>query len=222
MRILVVEDDAMVAGGLVEALQRAGFGVDHALEPETAEAAARETAYDAALVDINLPRFDGLELIRRFRRAGLTFPILILSAREGLEDRVAGLDIGADDYLTKPFAIPELLARLRALLRRSHSASQATLSIGGLRIDLTRRLAQAEGVFLELTRREWDLLECLVLAAPKVLSKRVIAERLGAWDNEITPNAIEIYVSRLRGKLGGGGVEIKTIRGIGYRLDETP
>lgn len=220
MRVLVVEDDLTVAAGIVEALQRAGFAADNTDHPETAVIAVQDTAYDLAIVDINLPGFDGLELIRRLRQARHTFPILVLSARERLEDRVTGLDLGADDYMTKPFQIPELLARIRALIRRSHSATRSEVTIGRLHIDLGRHLAESGGTPLDLTGREWALLQGLVLAAPKVLSKRVMMDRLSEWDREITPNAIEIYVSRLRTKLVGSGVEIKTIRGIGYRLDE--
>ncbi|WP_374485878.1 response regulator [Zoogloea sp.] len=219
MRILVVEDDKTLAAGLVEGLEREGFMVDSLEAAEPAEAALRHTAYDLAIVDIGLPGMDGLELIRRARRRGVLTPILILTARDGLDDRVVGLDVGGDDYLVKPFLLPELLARIRALIRRSRSAASMTLSIGTLVLDLQRRSATLAGTELELTGREWGVLEQLALGAPKVVAKQKLADSLSQWDKEITPNAVEIYVSRLRGKLSASGVGIRTVRGIGYRIE---
>lgn len=224
MRILVVEDDDTVAAGLVEGLTAAGFTVDHAPTAETAEAALAHTAYDLALVDIGLPKMDGLELIRRLRRRGVAVPVLVLTARDAMEDRVEGLDLGADDYMTKPFLLPELLARVRALIRRSRSVASSQLALGPLVLDLGARTAHLGEVSLDLTGREWDILEQLMLAAPKVVSKQKLVESLSRWDNELTPNAVEIYVSRLRAKLETGDeppeVSIRTVRGIGYRIDD--
>lgn len=220
MRILLVEDDIMVADGIREALENAGFAVDHAAAAEPAESALGLTQYDLAIVDIGLPRMDGHELIRRLRRRGVPVPILILTARDGLDDRVTGLDLGADDFMVKPFHLPELLARMRALIRRSRSAASSELAVGALRLDLARRTASVQGMVLELTGREWEILQQLMLASPNVVAKQKMVESLSEWDNELTMNAIEIYVSRLRAKLQGCGVEIRTIRGIGYRLDE--
>jgi DNA-binding response OmpR family regulator len=221
MRILLVEDDPMVADGIREGLEKAGFSVDHAAAAEPAESALVLTHYDLAVVDIGLPRMDGHELIRRLRRRGIAVPILILTARDGLDDRVIGLDLGADDYMVKPFHLPELLARLRALIRRSRSATTSELGAGSVHLDLARRTAIACGAPLELTGREWEILQQLMLASPNVVAKQKMVESLSEWDNELTPNAVEIYISRLRNKLQGSGVEIRTIRGIGYRLDET-
>ncbi|WP_374487916.1 response regulator [Zoogloea sp.] len=176
------------------------------------------TAYDVAIVDLGLPGMDGLSLIRRMRERGILTPVLILTARDSLEDRVGGLDQGADDYLVKPFLLPEVLARIRALVRRSRAAASLALEVGALRLDVQCRTAQLAGSPLELTGREWAVLEQLVLATPKVVAKRQLVDSLGQWDKEITPNAVEIYVSRLRGKLAGSGLEIATVRGVGYRL----
>lgn len=219
MRVLLVEDDAALAAGIVEGLERAGMSVDHLDAAEPAESALALTAYDLAIVDLGLPGMDGLELIRRVRSRKLPIPILILTARDGLDDRVKGLDIGADDYLVKPFLLPELQARARALIRRGGAATSSTLTIGPLTLDLGLRTASLDGTELELTGREWDVLQHLMLAAPKVLSKKKLMESLGSWDSEISPNAIEIYVSRLRAKLADSGVTIRTVRGIGYRLE---
>jgi DNA-binding response OmpR family regulator len=221
MRILLVEDDTMLADSIREGLEKGGFSVDHLAAAEPAESALAVTHYDLAIVDIGLPHMDGLELIRRFRRRGLALPVLILTARDGLDDRIRGLDIGADDYMVKPFQLPELLARMRALIRRSCSATSSELTAGRVRLDLARREATLDGKGLDLTGREWDIMQQLMLASPNVLVKQKMVESLSEWDNEITVNAVEIYVSRLRQKLQDSGVEIRTIRGIGYRLDET-
>lgn len=224
MRILIVEDDDTVAAGLVEGLTAAGFTVDHAPSAETAESALSHTAYDLAVVDLGLPKMDGLELIRRLRRRNVAVPVLVLTARDAMEDRIAGLDLGADDYMTKPFLLPELLARVRALIRRSRSVASSELALGPLVLDLASRTAMLGDATLELTGREWDILEQLMLAAPKVVSKQKLVESLSRWDNELTPNAVEIYVSRLRAKLetgeGAPRVSIRTVRGIGYRIDD--
>lgn len=210
----------MVAEGIREGLEKAGFAVDHVAAAEPAESALGLTQYDLAIVDIGLPRMDGHELIRRLRRRGIHVPVLILTARDGLEDRVVGLDLGADDYMVKPFQLPELLARMRALIRRSRSATTSELSAGAISLDLGRREASINGKVLELTGREWEILQHLMLASPNVVPKQKLVESLSEWDNELTANAVEIYVSRLRAKLQGSGVEIRTLRGIGYRLDE--
>ncbi|GBG03065.1 DNA-binding response regulator [Azospira sp. I13] len=222
MRVLLVEDDALLAQGIREGLERGGFSVDHLAAAEPAESALSLTHYDLAILDIGLPGMDGHELVRRIRARKLGLPILMLTARDGLEDRVRGLDLGSDDYMTKPFLLPELLARLRALLRRSRSALSSALQVGDVQLDLAQRTARQSGRTLELTRREWEILQQLMLASPRVVSKRQLVESLSEWDREITSNAVEIHVSRLRSKLQGGAVEILTVRGIGYRFDEVP
>jgi DNA-binding response OmpR family regulator len=220
MRVLLVEDDTMLAESICEGLEKGGFTIDHLSAAEPAESALGLTVYDLAIVDIGLPKMNGLELIRRLRLKGIQVPVLILTARDGMDDRISGLDLGADDYMVKPFQLPELLARMRALIRRSRSAASSDLSAGAIRLDLARRVATLNGEMLDLTGREWEILQQLMLASPNVVAKTRMAESLSEWENEITANAIEIYVSRLRQKLQGSGVEIRTIRGIGYRLDE--
>jgi DNA-binding response OmpR family regulator len=219
MRLLLVEDDAIVAAGIVEGLARSSMSVDHVGQAELAEAALATTAYDLAIIDLGLPVMDGLELIRRLRRKRMTLPILILTARDGLEDRVKGLDIGADDYLLKPFLLPELQARLRALIRRSQAAASSELIFGPLLLDLGLRSARLSDQLLDLPVREWEVLQHLIMAAPRVLSKQKLIDSLGDWDNEVSANAVELYVSRLRAKLGNSPVRIRTVRGIGYRLE---
>jgi DNA-binding response OmpR family regulator len=222
MRILLVEDDQFLAQGIREGIEKSGFSVDHAAAAEPAESALQLTHYDLAIVDIGLPRMNGHELIRRVRRQGIRIPVLILTARDGLDDRIIGLDLGADDYMVKPFHLQELLARMRALIRRSRSGISSELTAGDVHLDLARRTAVIGDTPLDLPGREWEILQHLMLASPNVVAKQKLVESLSEWDNELTSNAIEIYISRLRGKLQGSGVEIRTIRGIGYRLDELP
>lgn len=220
MRILLVEDDTMLAESICEGLEKGGFAVDPLAAAEPAESALALTHYDLAIVDIGLPGMNGLELIQRVRRRRIDLPVLILTARDGLDDRITGLDLGADDYMVKPFQLPELQARIRALIRRSRSASSSELVVGRIRLDLARRTASNDGQILDLTGREWEILQQLMLATPNVVGKQKMAESLSEWENEITANAVEIYISRLRQKIQDCGVEIRTIRGIGYRLDE--
>ena len=219
MRILIVEDDELVADALRRGLADAGFVADRVGSAEDAEAAFASEDFDLAVVDIGLPRADGLTLVRRMRRAGNKTPVLILTARDGLADRVDALDLGADDYLVKPFELPEVAARCRALIRRTRSATSAMLHVGPLALDLAHHAATLGSRPLELTPREWALLECLALDAGRVVRKERLLRAIGGWDEELTPNAIEVYVSRLRGKLGEA-VAIRTVRGLGYRLDD--
>jgi DNA-binding response OmpR family regulator len=219
MRILIVEDDELVADALKRGLAAAGFAVDRVASAEQAEAALATEEFDLAVVDIGLPKSDGLALVRRLRRAGSDLPVLILTARDGLADRVDALDLGADDYLTKPFELPEVAARCRALIRRTRSATSAELHIGTLTLDLKSRTATLGGQPLEITRREWSILECLALDAGRVVRKEKLLRAIAGWDEELTPNAVEVYVSRLRAKLGEAAA-IRTVRGLGYRLDE--
>jgi len=226
MRILLVEDDVMVASGIKLGLTDAGYAVDWVGSAERALEVTRAETFDLAVVDIGLPAMDGLALTRQLRKHGHTMPVLILTARDALQDRVQGLDIGADDYMVKPFELPELLARLRALLRRSQAATTAILSFGPLELDTALRqacvrnpvnpaLAQA----IELGPREWTVLEYMLLQAPKPVNKDKLLQALTGWDREITPNAVEVYMSRLRGKLEPHGVALRAIRGFGYRLE---
>lgn len=219
MRLLLVEDDVMVASGIKLGLCDAGYAVDWVGSAERAEEVLLKEAFDAAIIDIGLPKMDGLSLTRSIRKSGVTMPILILTARDALQDRVQGLDLGADDYMVKPFELPEMLARLRALLRRSQAATSATLSFGPLELNSANREARANGHLIELGPREWTVMEYLLINAPKPASKDKLLQALTGWDKEITPNAIEVYISRLRSKLDPHGVSVRSIRGFGYRLE---
>lgn len=221
MRLLLVEDDVMVASGIKLGLSDAGYAVDWVGSAERAEEVLAHENFDAAIIDIGLPGIDGLTLTRRLRQAGgshAAMPVLILTARDALQDRVQGLDIGADDYMVKPYELPELLARLRALLRRSQAANSAVLSFGPLELDMANRRATANGLVIDLGPREWTVMEYLLLNAPKPAAKDKLLQALTGWDREITPNAVEVYISRLRAKLEPHGVALRSIRGFGYRL----
>ena len=229
MRLLLVEDDVMVASGIKLGLSEAGYAVDWVGSGERAQEVLLQETFDIAVVDIGLPGMDGLELLRRLRRpdmASAAMPVLMLTARDALQDRVQGLDLGADDYMLKPFELPELLARLRALLRRSQAATTAVLTFGPLELDTAGRRAsvRTDGgeQAIELGPREWTVLEYLLIHAPKPASKDKLLQALTGWDKEITPNAVEVYVSRLRGKLEPHGVALRSIRGFGYRLELQP
>ncbi|WP_027995444.1 response regulator transcription factor [Simplicispira psychrophila] len=230
MRLLLVEDDVMVASGIKLGLSEAGYAVDWVGSGERALEVLQQESFDIAVVDIGLPGMDGLELLRCLRRPGMdcaAMPVLMLTARDALQDRVQGLDLGADDYMLKPFQLPELLARLRALLRRSQAATTAVLMFGPLELDTANHCAgircgegiQARLQPIELGPREWTVLEYLLIHAPKPASKDKLLQALTGWDKEITPNAVEVYVSRLRGKLEPHGVALRSIRGFGYRLE---
>ena len=225
MRLLLVEDDVMVASGIKLGLAGAGYAVDWVGSAERALEVTRAETFDLAVIDIGLPGMDGLTLTQVLRKEGRSMPVLILTARDALQDRVQGLDIGGDDYMIKPFELPELLARLRALLRRSQAATSATLSFGPLELDTALRQAcirpPGGGATLpiELGPREWTVMEYLMLQAPKPANKDKLLQALTGWDKEITPNAVEVYISRLRGKLEPHGLALRSIRGFGYRLE---
>jgi DNA-binding response OmpR family regulator len=221
MRILLVEDDVMVACGIKLGLVDAGYAVDWVGSAEKALEISRNEAFDLAIIDLGLPGMDGLDLTQRMRQMGHTIPVLILTARDALDDRVRGLDLGADDYMIKPYELPELLARLRALLRRSQAATSSVLTFGPLEMNTATRQACARpsGQLIELGQREWTVLHYLLLNAPKPANKDRLLQALTGWDKEITPNAVEVYISRLRGKLEPLGVALRSIRGFGYRLE---
>lgn len=219
MRILLVEDDPLVASGVKQGLERAGFVVDHAPDGRTAQHMLGLELPAALIVDLGLPDIDGTELIRWVRAKALQLPILVLTARDTLEDTVGGLDLGADDYLTKPFRLPEMSARLRALVRRAHARADPMLRLGQLEMDPATHTARAAGELLDFSPREWAILEQLMLAAPKVVPKNRLLEQVVGWDREATPNAIEVHVSRIRQKLAGAGVALRTVRGLGYRIE---
>ncbi|MEP7061056.1 MAG: response regulator transcription factor [Betaproteobacteria bacterium] len=215
MRILVVEDDSLLAAGLTRLLTRAGHGVDHVGNGGMADSALRATAYELVVLDIGLPDIDGFEVLRRLRQRPSATNVLVLTARDAVEDRVRGLDLGADDYLTKPFSLTEFEARVRALLRRT-SVPPGPMIVGGLTIDVEAKHVSANGTSVDLTVREWALLELFLARPGRVLSKDYIAQKLFNFDEQLAPNTIEVYVSRLRAKIEGGGVRIRTVRGFGY------
>lgn len=220
MRLLVIEDHPILADGLIKALKAADYAVDHAETGEQADHMLATQQYDAVILDIGLPKVDGYEVLRRMRRKGSKTPVLMLTARDALEDRVKGLDLGADDYLTKPYDLPELEARVRALIRRGQSGGGAELIHGDLSLDTAGRRATIKGTPLDLSARELGVLEVLMLRVGRVVSKEQLAEQLYGWGEEVGANAIEVYVHRLRKKLEPAGVSVRTIRGLGYLLEK--
>jgi DNA-binding response OmpR family regulator len=219
MRILVIEDNDLVADAIVRGLTLAGFAVDRASTAQSAGAAIAVEHFDLAVLDIGLPDTDGLSFLRQLRSSGTTLPVMILTARDTLATKVEALDLGADDFLMKPFEQAELAARCRALIRRSNLNASGQLTLGRLRIDMTGRQLLIDDTLIELTAREWLILECLALSSGRVVSKERLQQAIANWDQVLTPNAVEVYVSRVRTKLGDAAV-IRTIRGLGYRLDE--
>ena len=220
MRILIVEDDPVLADGLTRSLRQADFVVDCAHNGEEADHVLTAQTYDLVILDLGLPKLDGLDVLKRLRRRGATVPVLVLTARDALADRVKGLDLGADDYLTKPFDLPELEARARALIRRGQSGGGSLLTHGPLTLDTSGRRATLRGVPLELSAREFGVLEVLMLRSGRVVNKDQLAEQLYGWDEEVGANAIEVYVHRLRKKVESAGVALRTIRGLGYLLEK--
>ena len=224
MRILLVEDDAKIASFIVQGLRAAGYAVDHAADGEAGRSLALTQPYDAAVVDIMLPKLDGLSLIEAMRSEQVSTPVIILSARGSVDDRVKGLQTGGDDYLTKPFAFSELLARVQALLRRASGASEPTrLKVLDLRMDLLSREVTREGRKIELQPLEFSLLEYLMRNAGRVVSKTMIMEHV--WDYQFDPqtNVVEARISRLRDKIDRDFSKklIHTVRGAGYVLKES-
>ena len=220
MRILIVEDDPSLASGLTRILEAEGYAVDVTSRGEDAVQAARQERFDLVILDVGLPGIDGFEVLRRLRAAGDRTPVLVLTARDALDDRIHGLDLGADDYMAKPFAMPELAARVRALVRRSQAQTGPKIVHGPLVLDTLARRAQLAGAPLDLAAREWAVLEVLLARVEKIVSKEAIIQAVANWGEELTPNAIEVYVSRLRAKLDPAGVKIRTVRGFGYMLEE--
>ncbi len=222
MRILIAEDDPGLAEGIAAYLRPLGHAVETARTGADAESMLVNERFDLALVDVGLPRMDGFEVVRRMRARGETTPAIIITARDALDDRVHGLDLGADDYLAKPFELAELAARIRAVVRRGQAARSPQLVHGPLVLDTESRRVWLDGAPLELPPREWAVLEILLRRVGKVVSKEHILQSISTWDSELTLNAIEVYVSRLRAKLEPSGIYVRTIRGFGYRLDEFP
>ncbi|MBX3497025.1 MAG: response regulator transcription factor [Parvibaculum sp.] len=222
MRLLAIEDNRRLAALIAKGCRQAGFAVDSCHDLESGRAALETVNYDAVILDLALPDGDGLDLLARLRRAGSDLPVLILTARDRVEDRVAGLDVGADDYLLKPFAMEELVARLRALMRRPGQALGVRLVAGNVEFDTVAREVSIAGVPIAFTRRETDLLEILLRRQGRVVPKESIEEKLYAFGEEVSSNSVEVAVHRLRKHLvdAGATVEIHTLRGIGYLLGE--
>jgi DNA-binding response OmpR family regulator len=223
LRVLLVEDHAALREMAAAHLVHRGFTVDAVAGAQEARAALAAAKYDALVLDLGLPDGDGMAVLKEAHaRTGGDLPVLIVTARDAVEDRIRGLDAGADDYIVKPFDILELEARLRAVLRRPGSRRNPLLRCADLVFDPASREASAGGVPIELTRREADLLEILLRAGRRMVVRDELAERLYSFDEEVTPNALEATVSRLRRRLAGTGVRIENRRGIGYRLQEEP
>jgi len=222
MRILVVEDDSVLRDGLSRSLRNGGYAVEVADDGRLADQLLSVHSFDLVVLDLGLPGIDGLEVLRRLRRRACTVPVLILTARDNIVDRVNGLDVGADDYLVKPFELAELEARVRALMRRAQSVATARINHGALTLDTAARRAFVGDDALDLSAREVALLEALLLSAGRVVSKDQLADRLYGVSDEVGPNAIEVFVHRLRRKIEAAGVSIRTIRGLGYLVEKPP
>ena len=220
MRVLLVEDDPLIGSGLEQGLKQEGFAVDWVKDGDAATLALRSTGYGLLLLDLGLPNRDGLSVLASLRRRDETLPAIIITARDGVPDRIAGLDSGADDYLVKPFALSELVARSRALVRRNQARGGSVLSLGNLRMDLEARRAYIGDQELALAGREWSILQFMLSRTGKIVAKEQIIAAISNWDGTTSDNAIEVHVSRLRSKLEPAGLKIRTIRGFGYLLEE--
>jgi two-component system, OmpR family, response regulator len=219
MRILLAEDDPVIADGLARALKRGGYAVDHVASGADADAALVSQTFDLLILDLGLPKLPGIEVLKRLRARRSSMPVLVLTAQDGVDDRVRGLDAGADDYLTKPFALPELEARVRALTRRG-TGQPCCIEVGRLSYDQADRVLKINGQVAELSAREVGLLEVFILRVGRLVSKDQLVDHLCGWGEEVSSNAIEVYVHRLRKKIEDSGVRIVTVRGLGYCLEK--
>ena len=219
MRILIAEDDAVLADGLSRSLKAGGYAVDVVASGDDDDNALAAQSFDLLILDIGLPKLSGLEVLRRLRARNSTVPVLILTAADSVEQRVKGLDLGADDYMAKPFALSELEARARALTRRAAGSAQTVLRHGPLTLDQVGHVATINDQVLDLSARELGLLEILMQRPGRLVSKEQLVDRLCSWGEEVSNNAIEVYVHRLRKKIELGGVRIVTVRGLGYYLE---
>ena len=219
MRVLLIEDEEKTSAFLAKGLREAGFAVERTSDGETGVELALATHPDLLIVDVMLPKKDGWAVVKELRSRGVHVPILFLTARDSVQDRVKGLELGADDYLVKPFERAELEARVRALIRRRSTPVAPQLAFGRLALDLVAREARVDGERVELTPREWAIME-LFLTQPRVaLAKERIMQSLSSWDEPLSANAVEVYVSRLRAKFESAGLHIRTVRGYGYMLE---
>ena len=219
MRVLLVEDDALLADGLIRSLKQADYTVDWIADGEEAESILRVLEFDLVILDLTLPNMDGLEILRVLRQRKVPVPVLIVTARSDVDNRVKGLDLGADDYLTKPFEMGEFDARVRALLRRSRADGLKALSCGALTLDMAARRAYVNDQPLDLPRREFHVLEVLMSRHGRIISKDQIIDSISDFSDEMNPSTVEIYIHRIRKKLEATDVTIRTIRGIGYILE---
>jgi two-component system, OmpR family, response regulator len=219
MRILIAEDDPVLVDALRRTLRQAGYAVDWAKNGGEADAALDSNEFDLLILDITLPKLCGFEVLKRLRARNSRLPVLMLTALDSVDDRVRGLDAGADDYLAKPFQLAELAARVRALTRRGMSGSPTLIKHGPLSFDQVGRVAELAGERLELSARELSVLEMFLRRPGRLVHKDQLVEHLCEWGEEVSTNAIEVYVHRLRKKLEPGGVRISTVRGVGYRLE---
>ncbi len=220
MRILLVEDDRVLGDAMMRSLQQAGYAVDWARDGNAADLALRDQVYDLGLLDLGLPQMDGFEVLRRLRTRRSALQVLIVTARDSLDDRIKGLDLGADDYILKPFDMPELLARVRAHIRRAQAVPSTEIAYGPLVYDAASRLVRIDGKPFNLSARELGILETLLMRIGKVIAKELLVEKLCNWDEALGSNAIEVYVHRLRKKLQPYGIDISTVRGLGYMLEK--
>lgn len=220
MRVLVIEDDASLGPALQEFLLEQGYAVDLLQDGAKVLDALAGQPYDFLVLDLNLPGKSGFQVLRELRAEGHQVPVLILTARDGIEDRVTGLDAGADDYVTKPFELAEFAARVRVFARRRSGQAQPQLEVGKLMLDTVSRELRVDGERLPLSVRELSVLEMLMARAGRVVTKRQIVNSLSAWDADFSENAVEVYVYRLRKRLEGTGMGIQTVRGFGYLLEE--
>ena len=222
MRVLIAEDDQVLADGLLRALRASGFAADHVASGSEADAALTSHEFDVVILDLGLPKLHGLEVLRKLRARGSAVPVLILTAADSVEQRVKGLDLGADDYMAKPFSLQELEARVRALTRRGLGTAGTILKHGPLSFDASGRVCYINEQMIELSARELSLLEVLLQRAGRLVSKDQLVERLCEWGEEVSNNAIEVYVHRLRKKIEQGPIRIATLRGLGYCLEKIP
>jgi DNA-binding response OmpR family regulator len=219
MRVLLVEDDRALSLGIQHALVHEGWRVDALADGEVAVGVGLENQHDLAVLDLGLPGRSGMDVLRAWRAKGVRMPVLLLTARDHLHDRVAGLDAGADDYLVKPFDLPELLARLRALHRRAAGRLEERLTLGALELDLTDHELRFNGERVPMSPRELALTELLLQRAGRVVTKESIVARLSSWEADFSENSVEVYVHRLRKRFTPLGVVIKTVRGFGYLME---
>ncbi len=219
MRVLLVEDDDVLGDALNQSLKNAGYAVDWAKDGKYADLALHDQIYEAVILDLGLPKMGGLEVLHKLRQRKVAIPVMIISAREGMDERINALDLGADDYLIKPFKLPELEARLRALIRRSNQTVNSVINFGPLSFNTVDRTVYIGNQLLAFSKREIGILELLILREGRIVSKGALIENLYNWSEEVGTNAIEVYIHRIRKKIEPHGIVITTVSGSGYSLE---